>query len=222
MSELELNLPMLWWRILNQEPREIFGAEVAKLRNSSWGDGIPQPGYVGREYERNGIAFVSMNPGGSQGDQPGSTDEKQLRALRRFGRCAEADAPHAFPEVMRVLEGVMPTWSIYSNFVAPVLQCARLRLSQVAYLNLLKWRTQRGAALDRLYELSWKHHTREQFNLLEPGFVIAIGVGAGRKFQQLDSLSTEVHAIPRIHNNIGQAGRQKIVEICARLTQDSR
>jgi len=217
VPELELKLAMLWWRILHQEPRCLFGTEAAKLRNSSWGDEIPQPGYVGGEYESHGIAFVSMNPGGSQGDRPGSTDEKQLVALRHFRECAEVDAPHAFPKVMRVLEEVMPTWSIYRNFVAPVLQCARLRLSQVAYLNLFKWRTQQGAALERLYELSWKHHTREQFNLLEPGFVISIGVGVGRQFQRLDSSSTEVHAIPRIRNNIGRAGRQKIIEICARL-----
>jgi len=123
---------------------------------------------------------------------------------------------------MRILEEVMPTWSIYRNFVAPVLQCARLRLSQVAYLNLLKWRTHQGAALERLYELSWKHHTREQFILLEPGFVIAIGVGAGRELQILNSSSTEVHVIPRIRNNIGRVGKQKIIDICARLVKGNQ
>ena len=81
VSELELNLPMLWWRILNQEPREIFGAEVAKLRNSSWGDGIPQPGYVGREYEKNGIAFVLMNPG--ERSDSGYRPRRRLTAARR-------------------------------------------------------------------------------------------------------------------------------------------
>ena len=208
---------MLWWRILRQNPNDLFGPEVAKLRNQTWGDRIPQPGYLGNDYVPGGIMFVSMNPGGSQRDRPGTTDEQQLLALKKLGECARADSLRGFANLRAVLERIMPTWSIYRNFVAPILECAKLRFSHVVYLNLLKWRTQKDAALDRLYALSWQHHTREQFDLLRPGVVIAIGLGSGDAFKQLNSNDVRLFKIRRIMNNIHPEGRAEIKRICAWL-----
>ena len=61
----------------------------------------------------------------------------------------------------------MHAWKMIRNFVSPVLDYAHVDFSQVAYVNLLKWRTRKSSGLARLYGLSWQHHTREQIPLLE-------------------------------------------------------
>jgi hypothetical protein len=80
----------------------------------------------------------------------------------------------------QMLNGIRPGWKIHQSFVNPVLHAAGLDFSQVAYVNLLKWRTTASIGLARLYALSWDHHTREQLELLAPSRVIAIGSDAGR------------------------------------------
>ena len=79
-----------------------------------------------------------------------------------------------------MLADIMPGWKIHQNFVVPVLRAAGLDFSQVAYVNLLKWRATASSGIARLYALSWDHHTRKQLELLAPGHVVAIGTDAGR------------------------------------------
>ena len=101
----------------------------------------------------------------------------------------------------------MPTWKIFRNFIAPVLEYAGVDFSRVAYLNLLKWRTKKSSGLARLYDLSWHDHTQDQFGLLQPSLVIAIGSDAGNAFRRHDPSGVHFDAIPRvIGNNIGPEG----------------
>src|SRR2546425_7770773 len=208
----------LWRGILRQDPNAIFGAEARKLLSRNWGDRVPQPGYVGPAYFQGGLAFVSMNPGGMRGDGLGSSDRTQLEALRRLRDCPEGDVVRTFEEVAAVLARVMRTWGIFQKFVQPVLECGRFDLSQVAYLNLLKWRTQKSTGLEALYQLSWQMHTCDQIDLRQPSVVIAVGADAGREFRRLYSGQAVVFAIPRvIGNNIGAPGRHEIERICTWL-----
>jgi len=103
---------------------------------------------------------------------------------------------------------------IQQNFVVPVLRAAALDFSQVAYVNLLKWRTPASSGLARLYALSWNHHTREQLELLAPSRVIAIGSDAGRVFQRHYTAPVYFDFISRaIGNNVGPAGRVALARI---------
>lgn len=108
----------------------------------------------------------------------------------------------------------MRGWKIHQNFVAPVLRAAGLDFSQVAYVNLLKWRTTVSSGLARLYALSWDHHTRDQLELLAPSRVVAIGTDAGRAFQRHYTAPVDFDFIPRIRgNNIGPEGRAALARI---------
>jgi len=214
-AELQEKAAILWWKILRQDPNAIFGAEEEKLLKRNWGDQIPQPGYVGPAYIERGLVFVSMNPGGMRGDGLGTTDRTQLEALKQLRDCSRPDVVRTFVHLSRVLEQVMCTWGIFRRFVQPVLECRHLDLTQVAYINLLKWRTQKSTGLGRLYELSWHDHTRDQVELLRPSMVVAIGTDAGKAFRRHYSGGARIHAIPRvIGNNIGAPGRREIERIC--------
>lgn len=185
-----------------------------RLLDRNWGDRISQPGYVGRLYAAGGLAFVSMNPGGGPNEGLGAHDLAQYELLQKLRDSSEADAPTIFLELTETLERLMPSWKIVRNFVSPVLESANVDFSRVAYLNLLKWRTKSSSGLSRLYDLSWNDHAQEQFALLRPGMVVAIGADAGKAFRRHDVQNVHIDSIPRvIGNNIGSAGHAALRRI---------
>jgi hypothetical protein len=169
---------------------------------------------MGLRYRPGGLLFVSMNPGAGTKDGLSADDQRQYAALQRLRDADEAAALAEFDELTQVLADIMPGWKIHQNFVAPVLRAAGLDFSDVAYVNLLKWRTTASSGLARLYALSWDHHTRDQLELLAPNRVIAIGSDAGRAFQRHYAGAVDFDFIPRIiGNNVGPAGRAALARI---------
>jgi hypothetical protein len=157
--------------------------------------------------------FVGMNPGGGPQEGLGRENLMQYEVLQNLREAEEDNLVAAFIELTNVLTAIMPTLRIFENFVRPILNCANLDFSQVAYLNLLKWRTKSSKRLARLYEVSWNAHTRKQIELLSPRIVIAIGVSAGCAFQRHDVANLHFDEIPRVvGNNIGPRGREALLE----------
>lgn len=215
---MRTNAAVLWRRILTTDPEAVFGTQASRLMNRNWADRLPQPGYMGARYRPGGLVFVSMNPGAGSQAGLSADDQRQYGALQRLRDADEPSARAAFDELTDVLAAIMPGWKIHQNFVAPVLRAAGLDFSEVAYVNLLKWRTTASSGLARLYELSWDHHTREQLELLAPSRIIAIGSDAGRAFQRHSTASVDFDFIPRaIGNNVGPAGRVALARITEAL-----
>jgi hypothetical protein len=213
-AAFQTSLALQWRSILALDPERIFGSEASRLLNRTWGDRIPQPGYVGPDYRPGGLVFVSMNPGGGRTEEPSERDLRQYDALQRLRDCGEQDALASFMALARVLQEIMPTWKVYKVFVEPVLRYSCKEFSSVAYLNLLKWRTKESNGLRTLYKLSWEDHTKAQIGLLQPSMVIAIGTDAGKAFRRFYTNDIRFQAIPRvIGNNIGQPGRDALARI---------
>lgn len=206
----------LWREILRTDPDAIFGAETARLLNRHWADRLAQPGYIGTRYGPGGLVFVSMNPGAGPQDGFSPEDVRQYRALEGLRDAHDAALCPAFDELTTALADIMPTWKIHRNFVVPVLAAARVDFSQVAYINLLKWRTKASSGLARLYAISWQAHTRAQLELLAPSRVVAIGSDAGRAFLRHADRPVAFDFIPRvIGNNVGAEGRAALARIAA-------
>ena len=216
-KNLQQSLALLWRRVLRTNRKRLFGDETKRLRDLKWGDRIAQPGFVGPNYETGGLVFVSMNPGGGN-DGLGPFDLEQYKILKRLRNCSESDAATHFSEFNGLLQRLIPRGDIggpiFQTFLEPVLHHARTEFSSVAYLNLLKWRTKESNGLNKLYDLSWQDHTGDQFNLLKPQVVIAVGVDAGKAFQRHHTNHAYFNAIHRvIGNNIGKDGRDDIRKI---------
>lgn len=221
-SSLRLKLAHLWQRILKTDPEELFGNQCSRLLSRNWGDQIPQPGYAGARYQPGGILFIGMNPGGGPSEGLGEADLDQYRALEGLRNSDETELGAKFEELNNLLARLMRQWKIYKNFVAPILDCANLEFSRVAYLNLIKWRTKSGKDLNRLYDLSWRAHTGDQIETLSPGLVIAIGKGVGCAFCRHNIGKFPFVAIPRVvGDNIGPRGREAVAKICERLRRES-
>lgn len=213
-SALQETLAFHWRDMLRLNPVEIFGSEANRLLNRNWGDRIPQPGYVGPNYGRGGLVFVSMNPGGGQKEGLGDEDLRQYEALQRLRDCKTEEVTKSFHALAHLLQEIMPRWKIFKVFVEPVLSYSRNDFSSVAYLNLLKWRTRKSSGLRTLYKLSWENHTRQQVELLQPRTVVAIGTDAGSAFRRFYTNDIQLQAIPRvIGNNIGKPGRDALGQI---------
>jgi hypothetical protein len=161
-----------------------------------------------------------MNPGGGPNEGLGRFDLEQYQILKQLRNCSKSDAANHFSEFNALLQRLTPRGDIggpiFHNFLDPVLHQARIDFPSVAYLNLLKWRTKESNGLNKLYDLSWQDHTGDQFNLLKPQVVIAVGVDAGKAFQRHHTNHAYFHAIHRvIGNNIGKEGRDDIRKIGA-------
>jgi hypothetical protein len=208
-------LALLWQRILRTDAQTLFGADASRLQTRGWGDRIAQPGYVGCEYAQGGLVFVSMNPGGGrEKDGPNADDVRQYDVLNRLRDDGTDSMVPTFYELMTVLGEIMPGWKIYRNFVAPVLDSAGVSFQKVAYFNLLKWRTESSSGLNRLYDVSWHDHVREQLELLAPSTVIAVGSDAGKAFRRHHQKTIHFDVIPRvIGNNVGGPGREALARI---------
>jgi len=197
----------LWRRILRKNPAQVFGSEFHPLLQRNSGDLLAQPGYVGERYSPGGLIFVSMNPGGGPSEGLGRRDIAQYKCLRALRNSSEDDAASRFRELTGRLAEWMPGWKIIRNFVEPVLGYAHLEFDQVAYVNLLKWRTRKSSGLTRLYSLSWQDHTADQISLLRPSVVVAIGANAGKAFGRHYQGDARLEVVPRIFSNIGPPGR---------------
>ncbi len=206
----------LWQQILRSDVDELFGLEASKLQRRHYGDALAQPGYVGSRYRAGGVVFVGMNPGAG-GDGLGDVDKQQYSALESLRDASARGLNVAFASLNASLREIMLTWKIYRVFVAPIISGASMTFDDVAYLNLLKWRTNPDNALARLYDLSWSAHTSTQIGLLAPRTIVAVGLDAARALKR-HPVQAAVHEIPRvIGNNIDERGRAAIAHTVAAL-----
>jgi hypothetical protein len=173
-DDFRTELAILWQSILQADPALTFGTSVEWLVHRNYGDEIPQPGFVGTKYREGGILFLAMNPAGGTKDGLGDSDQKQYEKLLCLRDASNENALRAFNELMDHLLPFMETWKIILNYVNPLLNKGGLTIKDVAYVNLMKWRTLKGANLNRLYDISWEAHTHDQLNMLNPGVIIAI------------------------------------------------
>jgi hypothetical protein len=188
---MRIELAALWQRILQTDPADLFETTIGRLQNRSWGDQLAQPGYVGPNYQRGGLAFVSMNPGGGRGSGLGPEDLLQYEALTQLRDCTDAELAAKFPALTEIFQKIMPTWKIIQRLVDPILNATGIPFSSIAYFNLLKWRASDSSNLSKLYDLSWRDHT--------------------------GPLHFDV--IPRvIGNNIAEPGKEAIRRICGWLS----
>jgi hypothetical protein len=211
-------LSMLWQEISNRKSVEVLGDGAQMLRNSNPGDNLPQPGFVGAKYRSGSVLFIAMNPGG----KGLSAETAQVHQVIEQLQCASAgsllDAFEALNGVHRI---VVPNWKIFVNFVRPILDCTGLTIDDIAYINLLKWRTRSGVKpreFQRLYESSWQAYTQRQVAKLIPGAVVAIGSDAGKAFAKLCPHHPYLSSIPRaIGNNVRPETTSAIALACSHI-----
>ena len=126
-----------------------------------------------------------MNPGnGPKGFDP--QEAPHYKCLQELRDASIPSRRAAFEALMAYDEAWYPSIRIMRVIVSEVLSGTGYGYDSIAYMNVLKWRTEKPSGLNQLYKLSMKAHTLDQIAALDPGIIVLLGVG----------VSDALHAIP--------------------------
>jgi hypothetical protein len=194
---------LLWQEILRSDHPDMFAnAQNDAIDRAHGHDRLPQPGFVGRRYQPGGILLIAQNPGNDPfGKGEGTLDLTQYTPLRRLRDAKNRrETIHASQHLMATLESIMKKWNIIRVVARPLLHALDLDLDDVAYLNLVKFRTRNSNIGSNLYDKSWPS-TSQQITLLDPFDIIALGAKTHKQFTRRYTGNATTH--PRIPRGRG-------------------
>jgi hypothetical protein len=150
-------------------------------------DNIPQPGYVGENYEGTRVLLVGQNPGvPSEALKP---QDRQyvvaLRALRQTPTVAN------YAALSTTLRAFVPHWPVRKQYFP--LEESGLALADIAYCNYVRCRTvQNSKPKPAVSRMCGAFHFERWLDLLRPKCVVFIG----RWAEKQGGLACEARAIP--------------------------
>jgi hypothetical protein len=140
---------------------------------------VPAMGMVGPSYLPGSLAFVSVNPaGGKPGAKSSLVDDDLYRMVEQLRDARdESSQLKSFEGLAKCFVASMPTWTIWRQYLDPVLAAISKTLAECAYLYLVPFRTRgdAGSSLpDEFAAAGYARHLYKQLQLLRPGLVIAV------------------------------------------------
>lgn len=150
--------------------------------------GLPQPGWVGSEFQwGTGVAIVLQNPAVADASYGTIREQYVQRRLRIFAHAPTVEAYRRFVEesIRDVIgdpaAGKRP-WRKWTHPVSKVVD-GYLRPEQLAWLNVVRFRSPAAAGAgrkdagvsDAAIAHGINHHLRPELGLLQPAAVVSIG-----------------------------------------------
>jgi hypothetical protein len=200
-------LAQLWAEIIKADAEKLFGCDSHLLRNESADDRTAQPGFVGARYRRGGLLFIGMNPGGRVGRMT-AADQPQFRLLKALRNASTGTRLAKFVELNRALSQSMQAWAVCKP-AKRILEALGLSFSQIAFLNLVKWRTRGERVSARVLRKSWECQVSAQIELLEPCGIVSLGKAAGKAVNRFSPDVSFNRIIPRRRGDRGEPPEQK-------------
>ena len=214
----------LWHDSVQIEREVIFGPHDAKYRPLHFADDAKTmfAGFVGRRYRSGAsILLLAINPGGG-GDayrSPTGKDEHFYPLLRAFKRATPEHALEAFERVNETFAEIVRRWNVW-KIIEPTLEAAGKALDEVAYMNLVPYRTRadktppvaaRRTAVKRIVEPT--------IDLLVPQAIVALGKKAG-KIQDISQPDVPMYCVRRTRgdNYVHADAAQTLAEMRRALT----
>ena len=132
---------MLWQKIANNSPPPLLAASGLLHDRAHGYDCLPQPGFVGHRYRQGGLVIFGLNPAAG-GDGLSRDDITQYELLNNLRKASGNEVVEAFKALMNHFTQFMPNWKIIeNNGLNSIFREHQISFSDVAYLNLCKWRT---------------------------------------------------------------------------------
>lgn len=189
------DIAKLWHERAQIRRPDIFGADDP-LRPEYATNGVilsqvdtPALGTVGDKYKRGGMAFVSVNPAGGKSDSTSTEADALLyQAFARMRDAADADYQAlAFQELVRHFSSSIPEWTIWRQYIRPILSALDLDFNEVCYLYLVPFRTKKdsGSTMHKKYTVAgYEMHLKHQLDLLMPSLIVAVDRPSERHCEQ--------------------------------------
>lgn len=188
---------------LVQIPREvIFGEVDAKYTpiNLSDDSAIMFAGYVGAKYKPDhGLLLLAINPGGGGDAYTHRIPEDEIfyPLLMEFKSCSSTNRVSAFERVNSSFIPIVQGWSLW-KILKPTLDAAGKTLDEVAYMNVVPYRT-RGDKMPPIAarRTSWEVVIEPTLEVLKPKAIITLGKKAGSVVDILYRGSEHLYCVPR-------------------------
>ena len=195
-------LSLIWRDVLKHDERHVFASDPVLRRRARRDDALAQPGFVGRRYKRGGIVFIGANPGGAGVSQLKS-DRVQNELLGKLGSATGSACFDAFEKLMNHLRVAMPEdWRIYNVCVPPVLEGTGYTVDDIAFLNLVKWRTRAERLTGAVVRASWEFQTQQQVAALRPRVIVGLGrTVVGRYLNEFDIDTEQCFILKRMRGD---------------------
>lgn len=181
---------------------QIFGATESTCRPLNlYHDVITMfAGYVGSNFVAGrGLLLLAINPGGGGDAYTCRTreDEEFYPLLAKLKTAKPADLVMCFEQVNEAFARIVQRWNLW-RILEPTLRAAGRRLEDVAYLNVVPYRT-RGDKIPPLAarRSAWTFIVDPTIRLLAPQAIITLGKKAGSVVESLYSGDRAVYCVPR-------------------------
>lgn len=158
----------------------------------------PQPSWIGRDYAAGGVVFVLKNPV----DPPDRAawdrrDDCLTQLLMQFRIKPTVPGYHQFvAEVHAQMQGrddrTTEAWGTWTDLVNKCVEGC-LEPPQLAWVNLVKYRKQRGQNLTGEEREHGRRHLRAELEVLQPGLIVAAGREAERAVIRLGTWGEPAH-----------------------------
>jgi hypothetical protein len=189
--------------VLVRVPREAIFREVeAQCRPINLPDDASTmfAGYVGKEYTPSkGVLLLAINPGGGGDSYTERTpeDEDFYPLLKRFKAVKPAEVSDAFEQINLAFVPIVKRWNLW-RILEPTLAAAGKSIDQVAYMNVVPYRT-RGDKMPpaAVRRAAWRELIEPTIELLHPRAIITLGKKAGSVVDALYTGGRHLYCVPR-------------------------
>jgi uracil-DNA glycosylase len=166
--------------VWSQEFARVIGCEQCSsstdrklLRDEQ--ENVPQPGWVGSNYDGTRLLLVGQNPGTPK--SLATADRPYTNALRDL---RDNVTEQQFQKLVSVLRSFIPQWPVHGNYF-PLAESG-LTLEDIAYCNIVRCRTQADSPPGtRLVANCLSLHFSRWLDLLQPRAVVFIGKWAAER-----------------------------------------
>lgn len=138
-------------------------------------ENVPQPGWVGGNYERTRLLLVGQNPG-----TPKSLAAADLPYTKALRDLRDNTTDFQYQDLVAVLRSFIPQWPVHGNYF-PLAESG-LTLEDIAYCNIVRCRTQADTSPGaKLVANCVSQHFSRWLELLKPQAVVFIGKWAAER-----------------------------------------
>jgi uracil-DNA glycosylase len=179
-------------------------------------ENVPQPGWVGSNYNHARVLLVGQNPGTPK--SLADADRPYTNALRALKDNPTEENHQA---LVTVLQKFVPQWPVHGNYF-PLVECG-LTLQDIAYCNVVRCRTQNDRPPNKaLAQTCIAQHFSRWLALLSPRVVVFVGKwAADHAVSEVQSASIPSAFMNRqrsLSSEDRAANRHAVVQLVRELT----
>ena len=177
---------------------------------------LPQPGYIGSDYQKARVLLVGQNPGVS----PKRFLAQDTQYASALNRVADKPGSKTLKELEGILNRIIPTWPVTGNYF-PLAECG-LTLQEIAYFNLVRCRTKDNRPPSSLMvsNCSTNHFVR-WLDWLSPSVVVCIGKWAYDRISLLLKERRVLNGFVNRRRSLSLAERDSNESEIVKLVRDS-